>query len=712
MKSQRSVMPLLCLLLLGSISGCGLFRKRNHSTTPPTRPEVSSKLTFGPQQIDIDEFFSSSGFGLTFFVNPEDNSMFRHDITSSTSVILRHSLTGNLWDPKSGELFSEFGRRAFSSPKYDPQTKKLFFISDVTNNETYNVYSLDPISRKIEQITALGFANAFTLIPEKKVLVIGRERKLGPDPVTCLWERGVESSATTITNLYCDDQDPKNAIYAYSAPLLSEDNKKIAFVRLLEKKYEQQQIMLFDRDSKNATSVTPAFNDIQLVSWKGNLIFYMANNGMQTSLYVYNLETLTNEVVFKNQDKWAGKAVALAEKDKILVEFSLPQEKKATLYFYDAAARKIVTEVSSYETGINFRSGPQVMKDGSYVFSFKSPTSLEQGAVQIRADIGAKTLELNKLYSSTAKAATASACASEEVYYQTFDSRKTAEKTGDVWKAVERPRKIHAVLFKPTYQATKTQKAALVFAHGGPGGRSTSSWYPDIQVLCHLGYTVIAPNPRGSSGGGESDVELDGSGNVKLGLDGNPVYGNFQGMNDLDWGGGDYNDYEMAMKYLAETQGIPQSRIGIYGFSYGGYMTNWAVTRPQEGRVYQKFNFGISMAGVSDLLNFLSGSVVPIAVTGEMGNPVANKALYENRSPSHFVQNVDIPVLIMHGSQDNRINVSESRDFYAAIKGARPEADITFLEHQDEGHGNQYRDNNCEKFKTMLDFLWRIAPVE
>ena len=256
-------------------------------------------------------------------------------------------------------------------------------------------------------------------------------------------------------------------------------------------------------------------------------------------------------------------------------------------------------------------------------------------------------------------------CASEDVYYQTFDERQ-----------------IHAILFKPVF-ATTGAKAGVIYAHGGPSGQTTKAGSVEITMLCNLGYTIFAPNVRGSTGYGQA----------------------FEDLNNGDWGGGDANDYEWARRFLAVSEGIEAARIGIMGGSYGGYMTNWAVTRPDN-----RFAFGISDFGMADLLYQVSGSVVAGNTTSDMGDPVANAELYRDRSPMTWTQYLSVPLLLTHGSRDFRTLVEDTRRFYADLKGRGK--DVTFVELEGEGHGYKYLDTRAIYFQAVLDFLWLHAPVE
>ncbi|GIS94617.1 MAG: hypothetical protein CM1200mP22_18540 [Dehalococcoidia bacterium] len=108
--------------------------------------------------------------------------------------------------------------------------------------------------------------------------------------------------------------------------------------------------------------------------------------------------------------------------------------------------------------------------------------------------------------------------------------------------------------FPPDFDEGSTYPLVLDI-HGGPNGAFYDSFVPVQQVLASAGYLVLAVNPRGSS-----------------------TYGNEFMMSVLkDWGGEDYNDLMASVDQLIKRPYVDVSRLGVHGYSYGGYMTSWIV---------------------------------------------------------------------------------------------------------------------------------------
>ncbi len=124
----------------------------------------------------------------------------------------------------------------------------------------------------------------------------------------------------------------------------------------------------------------------------------------------------------------------------------------------------------------------------------------------------------------------------------------------------------------PHRQAAK--KAGIIYAHGGPSGQTTVAFGSKSISFVLLDIPCLPQTHA---------VVLDKAKNSK-------------DLNNGDWGGGDYQDYEYGRRFLATSEDIDAGRIGITGGSFGGYMTNWAMVQPDN-----QFGFGISDYGMADL---------------------------------------------------------------------------------------------------------------
>lgn len=230
---------------------------------------------------------------------------------------------------------------------------------------------------------------------------------------------------------------------------------------------------------------------------------------------------------------------------------------------------------------------------------------------------------------------------------------------------------INAWLYQPSLPG---RHPAIVYLHGGPSSQFTNGWEPFLQYLVARGYVVLAPNYRGSTGYGRA----------------------FQELNDGDWGGNDLQDVLFAARYLQAQEFVDPKRIGVFGESYGGYLTLLALAKAPG-----VFRAGIDLYGVSNRITawLETDKIGRLNMLKEMGPLATNRELYEDRSAVNFVSQVEAPLLILHGEADKRVPPGQSREMADALR----KHDKFFLYHTypDEGHG-------FEKLENLLDCYTRI----
>lgn len=187
----------------------------------------------------------------------------------------------------------------------------------------------------------------------------------------------------------------------------------------------------------------------------------------------------------------------------------------------------------------------------------------------------------------------------------------------------------------------------IVLVHGGPYGRWGHGfhlgWADWAQWLALAGYVVLMPNPRGGYGHGER----------------------FAGAARGDVGGADYADVMSALDAAIERGIADPERLGIGGWSQGGFMTAWAVTQTS------RFKAAIMGAGVSDWGMMAMTSDIP-DFERELGGSVPWDGLeYQNHlrlSPISFARDTKTPVLILHGEKDARVPLTQAIGFHRALR--------------------------------------------
>ncbi len=213
------------------------------------------------------------------------------------------------------------------------------------------------------------------------------------------------------------------------------------------------------------------------------------------------------------------------------------------------------------------------------------------------------------------------------------------------WTSSKDGRKIYGVLvLPPGYQPGKPHKT-IVHAHGGPFEAWQSgwlgSWYEWAQLLASHGYVVLAPNPRGSEGQGAA----------------------FQEANFEDWGGGDFEDIMDGVDLLVKQKIADPARLGIGGWSYGGFMTSWAITHTD------RFKAAVVGAAVTDLYGMSTTTdIAPNFLNEFFGNFVADRKLYDQHSPMRFIERCHTPALVLHGAADPRVPTFQGEEFYKGLQ--------------------------------------------
>ena len=178
--------------------------------------------------------------------------------------------------------------------------------------------------------------------------------------------------------------------------------------------------------------------------------------------------------------------------------------------------------------------------------------------------------------------------------------------------------------------------------HGGPNGFFGEGFNVLHQVIAGAGYLVLFVNPRGSS-----------------------TYGaKFTDAVTVDWGGEDSLDLLHALDAVCERPYVDANRLGVHGYSYGGYMTTWLIGHDN------RFKAAIAGAPVVNLWSMWGVSDIgPSWGSYQWGDvPDDNFDWYRERSPITYVQNVQCPVLILHGEHDWRVPISQGEEYFAGLR--------------------------------------------
>ncbi|MEO6348593.1 MAG: prolyl oligopeptidase family serine peptidase, partial [Aquaticitalea sp.] len=191
---------------------------------------------------------------------------------------------------------------------------------------------------------------------------------------------------------------------------------------------------------------------------------------------------------------------------------------------------------------------------------------------------------------------------------------------------------VPATLYKPT--AAKKNGAAVIFVHGAGYLQNVHYWWSTYfreymfhNILVDYGYTVLAIDYRASSGYGRDWRTA--------------IYRHMGGI-DLD-------DQIDGAQYLVDQQGIDKNRLGIYGGSYGGFMTLMAMFKSPE-----TFKSGAALRSVTDWAHYNHGYTANI-----LNTPTEDPKAYEQSSPIYFADGLKGNLLMLHGMIDTNVNFQD-----------------------------------------------------
>ena len=249
----------------------------------------------------------------------------------------------------------------------------------------------------------------------------------------------------------------------------------------------------------------------------------------------------------------------------------------------------------------------------------------------------------------------------ELISYTTFDGRS-----------------IPGFFYKP--RNVQSPPACILYVHGGPASQILPDFDPRFQFFLQQGYAILAPNVRGSSGYGKSYLSLD---DVELRMD-------------------SVADLKYAVDWLKDSGQVDPGRIAIYGRSYGGFMVLSAITTYPD-----LWAAAIDVAGIANWVTFLenTGAWRRAHREKEYGSLKDDRDFLRSISPIHGVDKIQCPLLVIHGTNDPRVPVTEADQIVSSLR--ERDHPVEYLRYEDEGHKIAKLSNRIDSFTKMADFLAR-----
>ncbi|HQX62711.1 MAG TPA: prolyl oligopeptidase family serine peptidase, partial [Thermomicrobiales bacterium] len=226
----------------------------------------------------------------------------------------------------------------------------------------------------------------------------------------------------------------------------------------------------------------------------------------------------------------------------------------------------------------------------------------------------------------------------------------------------------------------------IALVHGGPTWAWSrwfhGSWHDWGQMLAGRGYAVLLPNPRGSTGRGSE----------------------YMNANAGDIGGGEYRDMMTGVDALIERGIADPDRLGIGGWSWGGYMTAWTVSQTT------RFKAAVMGAGLPNMVSDNYIGDIPSANLSYFSESAAqNPEPFWERSAIRYIRNVTTPVLILHGAADDRVNPMQGKEMYVALRSLG--LPVEFVTYPREGHSIRERKHQIDLMNRVIAWYERYLSA-
>ena len=623
---------------------------------------------------------------------------------------------------------------------YNFKMKQLCLLITILNVQVTAQQTIEPVELlTIPHILKTPIIRDFSVAPDSKKLALNISG-LGKDAIGIL--SGNKFTKTPFTSLR--SMDERDLIW-------SPDNKRTAFIA---SRGHRWQTYIADDNGENARRITRhAGNDREpRFSPDGRFIAYLSQRQTQTdwNLWLATVpegisRQLSNHPFDEEDHRWSpnGKHIALTynagrhvNRRIALITLSASQEHLVELLpehwqgdsfgaQWSPDSKKIVFvsdengQNAIYQIGLSNKaptllinspyelSNPSWSPDGNYLsylennngnirlklYDTKSQT---QRSLALRAGVHSKPIWNND--SKSVLSLYESWNYPREVWSYSIEGGRerisdTLPRDVDVRELV-RPQlirfqsfdnlEITGFLYLPEDASADNPVPLLVRPHGGPTAQWTNSWHPFTQLLVQHGYAVFAPNVRGSTGYGVA----------------------FSNLNNGDWGQGDLEDLIAGTHTISKLPEIQNNRIGIWGVSYGGFLTLAAIARHPE-----LFACAIEAVGMPDLEKLYRDTNVDgrSYLDRELGPLSGNLELYRKLSPVHNVKQIVTPLLSFHGEDYPLVPYSTKKRFFDALRQKKnfPLIELIFKNGKVRGtyQHDRYPGASWAYIEKVLEFL-------
>ena len=546
-----------------------------------------------------------------------------------------------------------------TSPTWSPDGKWIAYISDYDGDEQWDIFLVSPKTGQVVNLT-----NTREIAEESPTWSHdGRYLAYMVKPKTSsVFEIDVyDTLMREVKHLTTGTAKDRMNV----APIWSADGEFIVYTQE-QSKGTDSNVFLVEVASAQSTLLTPhdgehtySANDVS-PDGKHVLITSNASDGYDN---VGLLDIANKKIRWLTNDKWRISGESFSPDGKFLT-YAANVDGNTDIYLYDVASGK--AHALPLPKGVNQAAGgtsPFTRDSAQLLYLHTGPTA--PGDLWVYNIANGKSHQLtHSLVGGVRSEDMVEPCL---VHYPSKDGKWT----------------ISAFVYVPYNLPRNGEHPAIVYVHGGPTSQTMNTFNRFVQYMANQGYIVIAPNYRGSTGYGKE----------------------FQQANLFDMGGGDFEDVLAAADWIKQTGYVDPKKVILMGGSYGGYLTMMGVTKAPE-----VWAAGVPIVPFVNWFTEIQNEdpVLQQSDLATMGDPEKNKALYEDRSPINFVDQIKAPLYLLAGGNDPRCPKTEAQQVVDAIK--KRGGVVEYKVYENEGHGFAKVENQIDAYKRVADFLKAHVP--
>ncbi|MFZ0731978.1 MAG: S9 family peptidase [Candidatus Sulfotelmatobacter sp.] len=654
---MRAFIPFAILVFMSSVVAetAGQTLTTPQAITDPKKVSSKPNAEVEPRSLTIEKLFMTRQIGPATW-SPEGKQI---------AFVSNMSGRNNLWLVSADGGFPiqlTVSDQRQTNPAWSPDRKWIAYQSDYDGDEQWDIFMVSPKTGKVVNLTqTTGIAEMNpTWSPDARYLAYEVKPKDSAAVEIDVYDL-IMREVKHITSGTPQDKGNED-------PIWSKDGRFIVYTQV-QAKGTDSNVFIADVATGTSTRLTPhegeqhfLANDIS-PDGKRILVSSNAENGHEN---IGLLDIATKKIAWITKEKWEVRGHEFSPDGK-RISFSADVEGDEDIYLHDLATGK--STLLAIPKGVNEPTGGHsaFSADGTRLLYFHNGPTAPSDLWVYQLATG-KSQQITR--SLLAGIRPEDLVEPYLIHYPSRDGKWT----------------ISAFLYMPYNMARNGQNAAIVYIHGGPASQTKNSFNRFIQFAANQGYMVLAPNYRGSRGYGKE----------------------FQQANLFDMGGGDLQDVLAGVDWIKQTGHLDPKKIAVMGANYGGYLTMMAVTKAPD--------LWAAAVPIVPFVNWFTeiqneDPELRESDLATMGEPLKNKALYDDRSPINFVDQIQAPLLLLAGGHDPRCPQSETQQVVDAIRkrGGKMEYKV----YDNEGHGFARVENQVDAYKRVADFLLaHVVPAD